>query len=61
MYFLLTNQYTGKVKDLVKDNKDHFGMIVDSVENVRVAAFNLYVPNKGYPQFFQKLTSLLAE
>lgn len=61
MYFLLTNQYTGKVKDLVKDNKDRFGMIVDSVENVRVAAFNLYVPNKGYPQFFQKLTSLLAE
>ena len=51
---LISEKIDLKIKKITKDNKGHYLMIKDSIQEEDIAIVNIYAPNIGVPQYVRQ-------
>ena len=60
--FLISDKIDLKIKKITRDNKGHYIMIKESIQEEDIAIVNIYAPNTGAPQYIrQTLTDIKGE
>ena len=59
---LISDKIDLKIKKITRDNKGHYIMIKESIQEEDIAIVNIYAPNTGAPQYIrQTLTDIKGE
>ena len=51
---LISDKIDLKIKKITRDNKGHYIMIKESIQEEDIAIVNIYAPNTGAPQYIRQ-------
>ena len=58
---LLSDKTDFKIKNVTRDKERHYIMVKGSIQEEDITIINIYVPNRGAPQYIRQLLTAIKE